>query len=77
MYITHIVKFEGQDEVEIDFVNTPNRGDIIIHNDEPFEVKTIHHFVEKVTKRNAINVVTFNKFLVKKVTIFAVKAKRL
>ena len=65
--ITHRVKFEGQDEVEIDFVNTPNKGDIIIHNEEAFEVKTISHSVEHITETDSIQVVT----------IFALRAKRL
>lgn len=69
--IIHRVKFEGQDEVEIDFVNTPNKGDIIVHNEEDFEVKTISHTVQE----NDIAESQAPKIQI--ITIFALRSKRL
>ena len=43
--ISCIVKLEGHEEITMEFISTPKKGENIVYNDERFEVKVVSHVV--------------------------------
>jgi signal peptidase I len=76
------VKLEGYDEIKMEFLTVPNRGDTIVYNDETFEIKVISHIVvdtppETENDKNNIEDIEIEKTEQKKILIHASKSKRL
>ena len=45
--ISCIVKLEGRDEIVMEFISMPTKGENIVYNDEKFEVKVVSHVIVK------------------------------
>lgn len=69
------VKLEGYEELVMDFLTMPNKGETISYNDELFEIRVINHIVSNTPSTNSLYIT--EKTEEKKILIHASKTKRL
>lgn len=69
------VKLEGYEELVMEFLTMPNKGETISYNDELFEIRVINHIVSNTPSTNSLYIT--EKTEEKKILIHASKTKRL
>jgi hypothetical protein len=74
------VKLEGYEELVMEFLTMPNKGETISYNDELFEIRVINHIISNTPSDNSTGVLglqIIEKTEEKKILIHASRTKRL